>query len=292
MENKLEIIFFGTPSFALPVLESLQREFEVMAVVTAPDQKVGRKQVLTPSPVKNFAVKHALPVLTPEKITKENWDREIKENNLDKLIPDVFVTAAYGKIIPQNILDIPKYGSINVHPSLLPKYRGTSPLQYALLNEETETGVSIMKMDAEMDHGPILFSKAFEIHPDDTFETLAPRAFIEAAKVLPKCIREYVAGKLIPEEQDHEQATYTKILTKEDGFIDSYNPPTKEKIQLMIRAFYPWPCAWTKVRIKNQELRIKLLPGKLLQIEGKRPMSKKDFLNGYPELKEIIEKLI
>jgi methionyl-tRNA formyltransferase len=287
MENKLNVIFFGTPSFVISVVEELAKNCNLLAIITTPDQPAGRKQILTASPIKQYSLEHHIPVITPQKLTQE-FESEIR--NLKSEI-DFFIVAAYGKIIPQNILDIPKYGTLNIHPSLLPQYRGPSPLQSAILNGDTETAVSIMKLDAQMDHGPILQTKKLPINQQDTFETLAEKAFKAGANLLPKIMKNYADGKLSPQEQDHEKATYTQRITKETGYIDfkllaKCNPV---EIDRKIRAFYPWPGVWTKVILNNQEKILKLLPDQKLQLEGKKPMTKKDFFNGYPELKHLAE---
>jgi methionyl-tRNA formyltransferase len=281
----MKIVFFGTPKEVIPVLENVIKNFTVAAVVTTPDQKSGRKQLLTPSPIKAFAQKQNLPVITPHHFTDEIIQQ------LQNVKPDLFIVAAYGKIIPEAIIKLPKHGSINIHPSLLPKYRGPTPLQTALLNGESETGITFIKMDAKMDHGAILHHIPFRIEPTDTFDWLMQSTFAQAGTILPHVIERYISGELQPEPQDDSSATYTKIITKEDGYIDFDNPPSKEKLDRMIRAYYPWPTTWTKITIKNQEVRIKFLPKEKLQVEGKNPMSIKDFSNGYPEFKDKITKL-
>jgi methionyl-tRNA formyltransferase len=275
----MKIIFFGTPSFVIPVLESLVSSFEVIGVVTAPDSIQGRKKVLTPSPVKQFALEQNIPVLQPHELKTEE--------------ADLYVVAAYGKIIPQSILDIPKNGALNIHPSLLPKYRGPSPIQTALLHGNEKTGVSIIKMDAKMDHGPIVSQWETAISPNDTFESLHNSLFQDAADRLPAIISDFINGKITPIQQDEAGVSFCKMITRESGYFDSTNPPSPEELDKMIRAYYPWPTAWTKVRIKNNEERImKLLPGKRVQMEGKNVMEMKDFLNGYPELTPLLEKLL
>ncbi|MGH7204027.1 MAG: methionyl-tRNA formyltransferase [Candidatus Levyibacteriota bacterium] len=292
----MKIVFFGTPKEVVPVLENLTKHYDVVAVVTTPDQKLGRKQQLTPPPVKVFAEKQEILVLQPEQLKIENLKLKIPQS-------DLIVVAAYGKIIPNEILELPKFGAINIHPSLLPKYRGPTPIQTALLNGDETSGLTFIKMDAQMDHGPILHQLPFTLEKTDTFAWLMQTKFAQAANVLPHVIDEYVSGNRKPHPQDEAQATYTKMITKEDGFIDLDNPPQFEKLDRMIRAYYPWPTVWTKARIKNQEVRIKFLPSSshpelvsgsniLLQIEGRNPLSSKDFFNGYPELKNTIEKLL
>lgn len=280
----MKIIFFGTPQEVVHVLENLIKQFEITAVVTAPDQKSGRKQLLTPSPVKLAAQKLNIPLFQPENNTS-------LASSISNLQSDLFVVAAYGKIIPDNILQIPKYGAINIHPSLLPKYRGSTPIQTALLNGDSTSGVTFIKMDKQMDHGPILHQIPFTFEHTDTFSWLMQTTFTQAAIILPHVIEYYVSGKIIPQPQDDNKASYTKMLTKEDGFIDLSTPPSKEKLDQMIRAYFPWPTAWTKIKINDQKKILRFLPENKLQLEGKNPVSFKDFFNGYPELKEKITKL-
>ena len=293
MENKkTRIIFFGTPKEVVPVLENLTKHYEIIAVVTTPDQKSGRQQLLTPPPTKVFALEQTIPVFQPHKLSEA-----ISE--LSKLDADLFVVAAYGKIIPDEILDLPKFGAINIHPSLLPKYRGSTPIQTTLLNGDETSGITFMKMDAKMDHGPILQQVPFTLEATDTFDWLMQSKFTQAANLLPHIIDEYTSGKLKPQPQDESQATYTKMITKQDGFIDLDNPPTPKKIDRMIRAYYPWPAVWTLVAIarKNDDAIstpkvLKFLPNQMLQLEGKNPVSRKDFVNGYPELRENLNKIL
>lgn len=279
----MKITFFGTPKEVVPVLENLTKHFEVVAVVTAPDKTVGRKQILTPPPVKLFAEEHNIPVLQPETL-KDTSHFSLPTSHL-------YVVAAYGKIIPNEILKLPKHGTINIHPSLLPKYRGATPIQSALLNGDKQSGISFMLMDEKMDHGPILQQIPFTISSTDTFGLLMQSKFTQAAVLLPHIIEEYIAGKRKPQPQDDTQATYTKIITKDDGYIDIDSPPPPEVFDNMVRAFYPWPNVWSKGMVKNKEARIKFLPNKMVQMEGKQPTPLKDFINGYPELKDRIMKL-
>ena len=280
----MKIIFFGTPQFVIPILESLMEKHEIVAIVTTPDQKVGRKQTMTPPPVKVFATKHNIPVIQPEKLSESI-------TQLSSLNSQLFIVAAYGKIIPKDILDLPKYGAINIHPSLLPEYRGPTPIQTALKDGKTETGISIMKMDEKMDHGPLLATIPYPITSSDTSATLLETMFAKSAEALPQVIEDYVSGKIQPKKQNDEKATYTNILTKDDGYFDLENPPEASVFDCMVRAYYPWPNVWTKVKVKDHDIRVKFLPGKIIQMEGKQPVSLRDFINGYPELKESIGKL-
>ncbi|KKS14339.1 methionyl-tRNA formyltransferase [Candidatus Daviesbacteria bacterium RIFOXYD1_FULL_41_10] len=282
-KHNLRIVFFGTPAFAVPVLQALRENFEVIAVVTAPDQKVGRKQILTPSPVKL-----ATQVFDPESQTRrglalervytpEKLNQDFLTSHFPLLTSDLFIVAAYGKIIPQFILDIPKFGALNIHPSLLPKYRGPSPLQSGILKGDKASGISIIKMDFQMDHGPIIFTKPFSLSNTDTFETLSKKSFLDAAAFLPQVIRDFIEGKLKETLQDESLATYCKMITKESAFFDIANPPDPEILDRMIRAYYPWPNVWTRW---NEKI-VKFLPGGLVQMEGKKPVKLEDFLNGH-----------
>ncbi len=280
----MKIIFFGTPDFVAPILESLQNHFEIVAVITAPDKKVGRKQILTPSPIKVRAEEHGIKVFQPESL--KSITEDIKE-----LSADLFVVAAYGKIIPQAILDLPKHGAINIHPSLLPKYRGSTPIQTALKDGERHSGVSFILMDEQMDHGPLLQTIPFKFSDTDTSEWLLQSMFKQSAIVIPSVIGRYISGELKPEKQDDSAATYTKMLEKQDGYIDLKKQIDPQIFDQMVRAYYPWPNVWSIVAVNGKELRIKFLPEKQIQVEGKQVVSLKDFLNGYPELRKIIEPL-
>lgn len=281
----IRIVFFGTPSFVVQILESLLRYFDVIGVVTTADTIQGRKKLLTPSPIKVFAKQHNIQVLQPDKLSTIN-------SQLSTFSPDLFVVAAYGKLVSKNTLAIPKFGALNVHPSLLPKYRGPSPVQTALLHGDTVSGVTIIKMDEEMDHGPIIAQWKLPISRTDTAESLHYRLFQDAADKLPGIIKDYIKGKITPVPQDDSQATYCQKITKEHGFFESANPPPAEKFDHMIRALYPWPTVWTKIPMANGKWKIvKFLPEKRIQMEGKKAMTVKEFLNGYPELTDFIKKV-
>lgn len=269
----LKVIFFGTPDFVVPVLKKVQENFDLVGVVTAP--------TLT-SPVKLASQGESLEpqtIFTPEKL-----DQDLAQKLAD-LQPDLFVIAAYGKIIPQFILDIPKFGGLNIHPSLLPKYRGPSPIQTAILNGDKISGVTIIKIDEQMDHGPIIYTKEISLSDQDTCETLSKKLFEVGAQMLVKMIPDFVSGKIKPVVQDDKKAIYCPMIKKEDGYFDLSNPPSQEKLDRMIRAYFPWPGVWTKWEGKI----VKFLPGKVIQMEGKKPVKFEDFLRGYPNfpLKEL-----
>ncbi len=294
----MKIIFFGGGKFAVPALLALQENFEVVLVVTNPEKPVGRQKIVFPSAVEEKARELKLPVRIVEKFD----DPTIKEiQNQDA---DIFVVVDYGKIIPDAVIKIPKLGTINVHPSALPKYRGASPLQSAILAGEKETAITVMLIDDEMDHGPILTQKTVKIEPDDTYGSLYGRLSLEYPELLVKTMRQYVSGEIKPQEQNHSQATFTKLLKRSDGKID-WNK-SADQILNMIRAYDPWPDTFTiwqnkNLKIFEAEKTLKKLPaGKVeieeddlligtgdlalkilsLQLEGKQKMTAAVFLNG------------
>jgi methionyl-tRNA formyltransferase len=241
--SALKIIFMGTAELACASLEKLARDekFQMLAVVTQPDKPKGRELKLTASPVKILAEKLELPVLQPLKARDEKFISELHE-----LKPDLMVVVAYGQILPQTILDLPKFGCLNVHTSLLPKYRGAAPIQWAIANGETETGVTIMKMDAGLDTGPILSVRRTPILPTDDSQILHDRLAQLGAELLVKTIPDYVIGEISPPPQPNEGSSYAAKIKKEDGRID-WSLPAK-KIWNRLRAFTPWPGAFTFLR--------------------------------------------
>lgn len=274
----IKSVFFGTPDFATIILEKL--------------------------------IKSGLKPRAVFRNPKESVSTLIEK--VKNLKPDLAIIAAYGKILPKEILEIPHYGFINVHPSLLPKYRGPSPIQYAILNGEKETGVTIMKIDEEIDHGPILANSKWPVTNNDTYESLSKKLAELGAELLIKNIPYYILGKIKPVEQDHSKATYTKIIKKEDGKIDWSR--SAEDIERMTRAYYSWPSAYTKLKVKSEKFKIVkvieaeickennhtigeifliennrlaikcgigILIIKKLQLEGGKILLAKDFLNGH-----------
>lgn len=285
----IKIVFFGTPEFGAVILQSLigqgsAGEYQIQLVITSPDKPSGRGNNLDSSSVRKVAEKFEVPVITPEKLRIKQADAKVADPKIvaqiKKLKPDVFVVASYGKILPPELLSIPKKGGLNVHGSLLPKYRGASPIQAAIAAGEKVTGVTIMLMNPEMDEGDLLGSAPIKIKEEDTFATLMPRMANVGADLLNKIIHLWVWGKRIkPTPQDHSQATYTKILTKEDGFINLEKPP--KNLRALIRAFYPWPGVWAKYNDKV----LKLLPDHMVQLESKAPTPLKQFKAGHPDFK-------
>jgi methionyl-tRNA formyltransferase len=253
-----KIIFWGTSEFAIPSLETLiEYGYRIAAVVTNPDALSGRKRILTPPAVKKQIVKSARPIeiLQPEDLTAIR-------RTLLAINPDLYIVAAYGKILPKAILDIPKYGALNIHPSLLPRWRGPAPIQYTILNGDAETGVAIIKMDEKTDHGPIIAQRELGISKlqianskpayTELYNNLANLGAELLIDVLPKWIR----GEIAPVPQDESKATYSKILTKANGRINWTKPA--EEIERMIRAFNPWPGSWTIWTVKSQPLRLRI----------------------------------
>ena len=236
----LRIVFMGTAELACASLKALLESspFEVLGAVTQPDRPKGRDLKLQPSPVKKVAVGAGLPVWQPERARHPDFLKE-----LAALRPDLLVVAAYGQILPQQMLDLPRFGGVNVHASLLPKYRGAAPIQWAILNDEAETGVTIMKMAAGLDTGDILSRRATPILPEDSSATLHDRLAVLGAELLVPTLLEYTSGRITPQPQAEAEATYARKITKEDGRLDWTQPA--RTLWNRVRAFTPWPGAFT-----------------------------------------------
>lgn len=235
----MRIVFMGTPQFAVPSLEALLKsDDQVVGIVTQPDRPKGRGQTLTPSPVKRIAQREQLPLLQPTKMKDPAFLAALAAWK-----PDLIAVAAFGRILPPAILNLPSRGCLNVHGSLLPKYRGAGPIQWAIMNGETETGITTMLMDEGMDTGAILLQERLAIVPDDTAGTLSPRLAELGGRLLIKTITQLKAGTLVPCQQDHSQATMAPLLKKEDGVIDWTMSATT--IANRIRGLTPWPGAYT-----------------------------------------------
>lgn len=272
MKSDMKIVFFGTPEAVIPVLETLHKNFQVVGVVTSPDAPVGRKYVITPSMIAKKAEELGIKALKPKVFDGDT----IKQ--LEAFEAEVFVVASFGHIIPKEILKIPKYGSLNIHPSKLPKYRGPSPIQTQILDGVEESAVTIISMDEEVDHGFIVSQEEFRLSDNDTFDFLHTKMFQAGGELLVRILPDLISGKITPKPQSHTEATFTQHIEKQNGYFGIENPPSPEKLNRMIRAYYPWPTAWTKWNGKV----IKFLPGGLVQMEGKNPTQIKDFLNGHP----------
>ena len=275
---KQKIVFFGSSRHVIPVIKVLKEKFELSLVITTEQNPFNR--------VPHFCIKNNI-----KYISVTSLNNSIVNGQLSMVNCQLAVLAYFGLIIPKRVLKIFSKGIINIHPSLLPKYRGPTPVQNAILNGEKVTGVSIIRLDEKVDHGPIIAQKVEKILEDDTADTLYARLFEIGSDLIYQNIKQYIKGQLKPQEQDHLKATFTKLLQKNDGLITFDNPPSSVKIDRMIRAFYPWPGVFFKYKFDNKERIIKLLPKNKIQVEGKKPMSYKDFMNGYSLGKEILKKL-
>jgi methionyl-tRNA formyltransferase len=239
----MRLIFCGTPQFAVPTLKHLlaQPDFQILAVITQPDRPRGRGQQISIAAVKEFALAAHLPVQQPEKIRAPE-----AEQLLRRLSPDVIVIIAYGQIIPARLLSIPRHGWINLHASLLPKYRGAAPINWAIANGETRTGLTTMRIDAGMDTGDILLQHPMEIGPTESAPELAARMSEAGAPLLEETLRGLVAGTIVPRPQNHAEPSLAPMLKKEDGRIDWSR--SAQEIYNRIRGFAPWPGAYTTFR--------------------------------------------
>ncbi|GAF19610.1 methionyl-tRNA formyltransferase [Bacillus sp. JCM 19046] len=238
----MKIVFMGTPAFAVPILRGLINRHQVVAVVTQPDRPVGRKRVLTPSPVKIEALEQGIPVIQPEKI----------RNEYDEIVaikPDLIVTAAYGQLVPNAVLEAPKHGCINVHASLLPKYRGGAPIHQAIIDGEAETGISIMYMAEKLDAGDVLRQQAIPIGRDDDVQTMHDKLSVLGLSLLEETLEEIATGKAVAVAQDHSKATFAPNIKREQEVLD-WNK-TAEELNNQIRGMRPWPVAYTTVEQKR-----------------------------------------
>ena len=261
--SALRIIFMGTAELSCASLTALARDeqFSVVAVVTQPDKPKGRELKLQPSSVKSLALKLGLPVLQPDRARDEKFIAQLRE-----LKPDLIVVVAYGQILPQSILDLPRHGCLNVHTSLLPKYRGAAPIQWAIANGDTETGVTIMKMDAGLDTGPIVSQRRTPILPEDNSVTLHDRLAQLGAELLVQTIPDFVAGKIQPLPQPAEGASYAAKIKKEDGRIDWSLPA--QTIWNRLRAFTPWPGAFTFLKAEPKPQLLKIWKAEIVEKSG------------------------
>lgn len=227
----------GSPEFALPALKALNDHYPVAGVVTQPDRRAGRGRTMAPPPVKVLAGELGLPVIQPRRLREPEAMAQ-----LQTWAPDLIVVSAFGQILRPEVLELPKYGCINVHASLLPRWRGASPVHHAILSGDAETGITIMKMDAGLDTGPILDTHAIPILPDDTAASLSSRLAGLGARLLTRTLPAYLRGDLVPRPQDDERSTYAPMLKKQDGELDFSK--TAEALARQVRAFNPWPGAY------------------------------------------------
>ena len=303
-QPKPKLIFLGTPEFSIPSLWKLiSNDLKPDLVLTQPDKPAGRHKKMRPSPVKLLAQENNLEISQPPTLKDEQVADIFK-----KMSPDLGVVVAYGKIIPAAMLEIPKHGFLNLHPSLLPKYRGPSPIQTAILNGDVKSGVTIMLLDKGMDTGPMLSQKSVKLDSGETSETLHDKLSHLGADLLVETISLYLSGKIQPKAQDNNQAVVTKIITKEDGKVNWHQ--SAQAIDRQIRAYHPWPGAWTtwqgkKIKIVNaspikkqgndklgqvikQGQKVLVSCGKDclsiidLQLEGKKILPSNEFIRGHP----------
>ena len=299
----MKIVFMGTPDFAAGALDALIKAgHEITAVVTQPDKAKGRSKELQFPPVKECALAHNIPVMQPVKIKTPEAIEE-----LSKYEADIFIVAAFGQILSQTILDMPKYGCLNIHASLLPKYRGASPIQHVIIDGEKETGVTIMQMNAGLDTGDMLYKKSTAIEDTDTYESLHDKLMVLGGEAIVEALSLLEEGALVPEVQQDELSCYAKLISKEMGNIDF----TKSAVEIgrLIRGLNPWPSAYTFYKGKQlkvweaevEEGKTDAQPGTIvevnkntikvacseglisimsLQLEGKKRMSTHDFLLG------------
>ena len=297
----MKIVFMGTPEFSVPILKMLIKNYNVVGVVTQPDREVGRKKVLTPSPIKQTAMEFNIPVITPEKL-------RIEYEKVLAFKPDIIVTCAYGQILPNEILNYPKYGCINVHASLLPKYRGGAPIQRAIMNGEVKTGITIMYMNEGMDTGDKKEKKELIIENDDNYDGVSKKLSVIGTDLLEDVLPKVIKGKIKRTIQDNEEATYAPIIKREDEKLD-FNKTTFE-IYNHIRALSTTPGAYAildkkVVKIYSSRMSDHIHPNKKngeivkiyddgigistsdseivitdIKIEGKNKMSVKQYLNG------------
>ena len=308
----MKLVFCGTPQFAVPSLRALLHAgHQVPLVVSQPDRPSGRGMQIAPTPVKQLALERGIEVTQPEKI-KSNPEFRAR---LEQVAPDAIIVVAYGRIIPQWMIDLPRFGNINGHASLLPKYRGAAPIQWAIAMGERVTGVTAMRIDAGLDTGDMLLKGEIPILPEDTAETLSPKLAELTGKILVETLQGLEAGTVLPVKQDDGQASLAPILKKEDGQMDFQRPATD--LWNRLRGFQPWPGAYTIYRgkklnvtaAKPSQMRLQLEAGKLaidegkllvgcgqgtvlelleVQPEGKKRMPARDFLNGYrPQSGEV-----
>lgn len=311
MTKKYNLIFLGTPEFSVPFLKELIKanDFFVKAVFSQKDKAKGRKQIISETPVKKLALKNNIKVYQPEKIKHEI---ELIKN----LNPDIIVVVAYGQILPESILNIPKYGCINVHASLLPLYRGASCIAAPIINNDKYTGVTIMKMDKGMDTGDIIKQAKIELKGNETAEVLHEKLAKLGTSILVSSLKDYIEEKIQPKKQDNSKASYVKLIKKDDGKINWQE--SANIIERKIRAYYPWPGSFSfledksmikihqvkfsdnkdnlrpgELIIKNKEILIGAGQGNLLilklQLAGQKIMSALDFINGSKIKNQILQ---
>jgi methionyl-tRNA formyltransferase len=232
------IVFMGSPEFSLLSLKTLVKGYSVVGVVTQPDRPAGRGRSMKPPPIKTLAQELDLPIIQPQKLSDPDAVGQLRDWN-----PDLIVVAAYGQILKPGVLDLPQYGCVNIHASLLPRWRGAAPIQATILHGDQETGITIMVMDIGMDTGPIISQRKIPIQPDDNGGALSERLSLLGAELLLDTLTPYLEGEITPKPQDNALATYAPMLKKKDGQLDFTHPA--EYLARQVRAFYPWPGSFT-----------------------------------------------
>lgn len=274
----MKIVFFGSSRYVVPVIESLHNNFDLPLVVTTEPNRMDA--------VPFYCLAKKIEYLPIKKSTDL-----VSNYQIEGAQASIGVVADFGLILPEQTMNIFEYGVINIHPSLLPKYRGPSPVQNAILNGDQTTGVTIIKLDKYLDHGPVIAQIEEEIKSSDTAKTLYERLFTIGADLLMKTLNKYENSQVMFVPQNHEHASFTKLLTKDDGYYDLQSIFSgRDFFERMVRAYYPWPGVWTKAVLneKNEPKIIKFLPNKTVQVEGGNEMPYRDLLNGYPKADSIL----
>jgi methionyl-tRNA formyltransferase len=295
----LRVVFMGSPDFAIPTLRELASHYQVVGVITQPDRPAGRGRVLTPPPVKVLAQQLGIELIQPERLREPE-----AQERLQTWAPDIIVVTAFGQILRKRVLELPRLGCINVHASLLPRWRGAAPIQATILHGDSQSGATIMQMDPGIDTGPMLSQESMPIQPHDTAATLGERLAEAGAQLLLRTLPAYLDGQLPAQTQDENLATYAPMLTKEEGMLDFSQPAVA--LERRVRAFNPWPGAylpWQDGVLKVHKAHVsshRAQPGQRLVLDGlpavaagqdclvldevqpagKKPMSGKDFLRG------------
>lgn len=298
------IVFMGTPDFSVPILQALIEHHDVLGVVTQPDRPAGRGGKVKQSPIKQVAVEHDIPVYQPQKLRRKKAIAELQAWHPPV---DLYIVAAFGQILPQTVLDIPAHGSINVHASLLPRWRGAAPINAAIREGDSETGVTIMLMDAGLDTGPMISKRSLPIEVNETGQTLHDKLSQMGADLLIDTLPDYLAGELTPEAQPEDGVTYAGQIQKEEGDIDWSNDAAS--IERLVRAFTPWPGTYTQFRGKQLKIHAGHIvegsaeAGKVIahdngvaigtndglfiptevQLSGKKRIDIESFINGYTD---------
>jgi methionyl-tRNA formyltransferase len=272
LEMAINVVFMGSPEFAIPILKALAGHYHLVGIVTKSDKPAGRGQVLTPPPVKKLAVELKLPYIQPKRLREPEAMEQLKIWQ-----PDLIVVAAFGQILKPEVLDLPPLGCINVHASLLPRWRGVAPIQAAILNGDNTTGVTIMRIDPGVDTGPFLSQRSIPIQPNDTAGTLSERLSILGAKLLTTALPGYINGESVLQPQDENLATQAPMLKKEDGKLDF--GLSAEVLERKVRAFNPWPGSFTFL----EDQLFKIHRAHIYQLDGAEP-GKRYIVEGWPAL--------